>query len=48
MIQSILVIDLVGYSERLEWPEEQIAGSGAIRNRQIEAMVAGADSCLPH
>lgn len=42
MIATILVIDLVGYSERLAWLEEQIPGSGATLNQQIESMVASA------
>jgi len=39
---SVLVIDLVGYSERLAALEEQVPNAGETLNRQIEAFVSAA------
>ena len=39
---SVLVIDLVGYSERLAALEEQVSNAGETLNRQIEAFVSAA------
>lgn len=39
---SVLVIDLVGYSERLAALEEQVSNAGATLNQQIEEFVSAA------
>jgi len=39
---SVLVIDLVGYSERLAALEEQVPNAGEPLNRQIEEFVSAA------